>query len=90
MAYTPKTQTERVLHRYKISLGHLKKVIRMVEEGAYCIDVLHQSEAVQKAIRETDNVLLENHLHTCVANSIKTGKQEKAITEVMEVFAKRS
>ncbi len=90
MAYTPKNEKERILHRYKISLGQLRKVAEMVEGGTYCIDVLSQSQAVQKALRETDNVLLKNHLKTCVAHSIKTGKQGKAIDEVMEVFAKRS
>ena len=76
--YKPKTQKERILHRYKISLGHLKKVIEMVESGAYCIDVIHQSKAVQKALRDTDQVILENHLNTCAAKAIREGKQKKA------------
>ena len=90
MAFKPKTQKERILHRYKISLGQLRKIVAMVEEDTYCIDILNQSQAVQKALRETDGVLLENHLKMCVAKSIKAGKQDKAIAEVMAVFAKRS
>jgi len=58
----------------------------MVEEDCYCIDVLHQSQAVQKAIKEADNLLLENHLKTCASESIKKGKQNEAINEVMQVF----
>ncbi|MBI5220277.1 MAG: metal-sensing transcriptional repressor [Candidatus Liptonbacteria bacterium] len=90
MAYKPKSEKERVLHRYKISLGQLRKVTAMVEGGEYCIDILSQSQAVQKALRETDNLLLANHLKTCAARSIQAGKQNKAIAEIMEIFARRS
>lgn len=90
MAYRPKNTQERILHRLKISKGHLQKVIKMIEEDKYCIDVLHQSQAVQAALKETDGVVLENHLRTCVADSIKSGNQEEAIAEVMEVFKKSS
>lgn len=88
--YKPKNATERINHRYKISLGQLKKVIDMVENHAYCIDVLMQSQAVQKALRATDDLLLENHLKTCTASAIKKGKGDEAIKEVMEVFKKRN
>jgi len=89
MAYRPNGTQERILHRLKIARGHLDKVISMVEKDEYCIDVLHQSHAIQAALRETDAVMLENHLKTCVADSIKSGSQEEAIKEVMEVFKKK-
>lgn len=88
--YKPKNESERISHRYKISLGHLKKVIEMAENNAYCLDVLMQSQAVQKALRATDDLLLENHLKTCTANAIKKGKGDEAIKEVMEIFKKRN
>ena len=86
--YKPKDHRERVLHRLKISLGHMKKVMKMVEEDAYCIDVIHQSKAVQKALRETDVVILENHLQTCAAEAIRDGREEKAIEEIIGIFKK--
>lgn len=89
MSYKPANSKERIEHRYKISLGHLKKVIDMVESGAYCIDVILQSQAVQKALRATDEVMLENHLKTCTANMIKKGNSDKAVEEVMKVLKKR-
>lgn len=88
--YRPKDTQERILHRLKIARGHLDKVIRMAENDEYCIDVLHQSQAVQAALKETDSVILENHLKTCVSDSMKSGNQEKAIKEVMEVFKKKN
>lgn len=86
--YRPKNIQERILHRYKIVQGHLKKVMSMVENDEYCIDILHQSQAIQKAMREIDNLVMENHLNSCVASAIKKGENQKAIAEVMTVFKK--
>lgn len=88
MTYRPKDTKERILHRLKIAQGHLKKVIQMVDDDVYCIDILHQSQAVQKAIKQTDNLLLENHLACCVSDAINKGEKDKAIEEVMNIFKK--
>ena len=84
--YRLKDTQERILHRLKISQGHLKKVIKMVEDGQYCIDVIHQSQAVQRALEEVDSLVLENHLKTCAAEAIRGGRQEEAIKELMNVL----
>lgn len=88
MAYRPKDTQERIIHRLKIAKGHLEKVINMIEDDAYCIDVLHQMQAIESGIKETGNVVLENHLKSCVADAIGRGEKEKAISEIMEVFKK--
>lgn len=88
MAYRPKNTQERILHRLKIAKGQLENVMKMVEDDVYCIDILHQMQAVEQAIAQTENVMLENHLKGCVANSIKKGRQEEAIEEVMQIFKK--
>lgn len=75
-----------VLHRLKIASGHLAKVIQMVDNGDYCPDVIHQSRAVQKALKEADNVLLDNHLKTCVADQIKNGETEESLNEILKIF----
>lgn len=89
MAYRPQDTHERILHRLKIARGHLEKVITMVESQAYCIDVMHQMQAVESGLKETGNLLLENHLKTCVADAISKGKKDQAIAEIMEVFKKK-
>ena len=60
----------------------------MVEKEAYCIDVLHQSQAVEAALKEIDSLILNNHLNTCVVDAIKKGKSKEVIDEVMAVFKK--
>lgn len=81
---------EQIRHRLQIALGHLKKVLLMVEDNEYCIDIIHQSQAVQKALWEVDNLVMKNHLQGCVADSIAKGKKEEAIAEVMSVLQKRN
>jgi DNA-binding FrmR family transcriptional regulator len=58
----------------------------MVEGESYCIDIIHQSLAVQAALRQTDQIILENHMRTCVAAAIKNGKSNEVISEVMKVI----
>ena len=78
-----------IIHRLQIARGHLDKILRMVEMDEYCIDIVHQSMAVQAALKKVDEAVLENHLKTCVADSIRKGKRDEAIEEVMEVFKKK-
>ncbi len=78
-----------ILHRLKIARGHLDKVIEMTESNAYCIDIIHQSLAVQAALKQTDAVILKNHMETCVAAAIKKGESKEVIEEVMKVMEKK-
>jgi DNA-binding FrmR family transcriptional regulator len=73
-------------HRLAIVEGHLKRVRRMVDEGAYCIDIIHQSRAIQQALKKFDEQVLNQHLRTCVARDMKSGNIDKATGELLEVF----
>ncbi|PIP74372.1 MAG: transcriptional regulator [Candidatus Levybacteria bacterium CG_4_10_14_0_8_um_filter_35_23] len=86
--YKPKDQKERIIHRLKIAKGHMEKVVKMAEENEYCINIVHQSQAVQSALKKADNLIMENHLLTCVSDAIKRGEQKQAISEVMSVIKK--
>lgn len=88
--FRPQNTQERILHRLKIAKGQLEKVISMVEEDKYCIDILHQTQAIEAALKETDDVIMENHLKTCAAEAIQAGRKDEAIKEVMEVFKKKN
>ncbi len=89
MTYRPKDTQERIIHRLKIAKGHLDKVIQMMENGHYCMDVIHQSQAVQSALNEADALVLENHLQTCVVEHIQKGESKKSIEEIMKVFKRK-
>lgn len=90
MAFKPKNAQERTLHRLKIAKGHLLKVMKMVEDNEYCIDVLHQLQAIQEGLKSTGNLVLENHLKTCTSDAIKKGESKKAIAEIMQILEKKN
>ena len=67
--------------------GQVRGVRRMVEEGAYCPDILIQVSAVNAALNSFNKVLLANHIRTCVADDIRDGKEE-TIDELVTVLQK--
>lgn len=78
------------LRRLSIAQGHLEKVRRMLENGDYCPDVIHQSKAVQAALKKVDEIVLHGHLHSCVLNDMHgtKAKNEKMVTEIVDLFKK--
>jgi len=69
--------------------GHLKGVVRMVEEDAYCIDVIRQIQAVEAALNKVSAQILENHLNSCVITAVQgedAGERERVLKEIVEVF----
>ena len=57
--------------------GQVRGVKGMVENDAYCVDILTQVSAITSALNSFNKVLLANHIKTCVANDIREGKNEK-------------
>jgi CsoR family transcriptional regulator, copper-sensing transcriptional repressor len=74
------------LHRIKIIQGHLKAVEKMITENEYCVDVIHQSMAVQKALKKLDMLLMENHLNHCVIEQIQHGQKDKSVDELLRLY----
>ena len=80
---------ENTILRLKNVEGHLKGVIRMVEEDAYCIDVIRQIQAVEAALNRVSALILENHLNSCVITAVKgdnPSERERVLKEITEVF----
>jgi DNA-binding FrmR family transcriptional regulator len=59
----------------------------MVEEDKYCVDVLKQTFAVRRAIEKLESVLLEGHLHSCVIDGVKEGREDEVLGELLELYA---
>jgi DNA-binding FrmR family transcriptional regulator len=77
------------IKRLKNIEGHLKGILRMVEEGAYCIDVIRQIQAVEAALNKVSAQILESHLNSCVITAIRGGSEaerERVLKEISEVF----
>lgn len=60
----------------------------MVNKDVYCIDVITQTSAVKRALSALEDLLMENHLNTCVVHQIQKGhEQGKAVKEVLKVYS---
>ena len=78
------------LKRLNYIEGHIAGIKRMVEEEKYCVDVLKQTYAVRRAIEKLESLLLDGHLHTCVVEGVKDGREEQVVGELLELYSLNS
>lgn len=78
-----------IVNRLKSIEGHVRGIERMVENGEYCIDIVNQVLAVQRALQKVNGMLLDRHLHMCVTTAIRGNnpdERERVIDEIMSVI----
>ncbi len=78
-----------LVNRLRSIAGHLNGITRMIEEDQYCIDVIHQINAVQSALNKVSLMVLDDHMHHCVTEAIRAGdpaEGERVLRELHEVF----
>ena len=82
-------ENDNTIRRLKTVEGHMRGVIRMLEEDAYCIDVIRQIQAVEAALNKASAQILEDHLNSCVTTAIKgndPNERARVLKEITEVF----
>jgi DNA-binding FrmR family transcriptional regulator len=87
MAITGETKRLLALRLAKAS-GHLNAVQKMVEDEKYCIDVLNQLKAVQSALDKTAELMLKQHLDTCVVEAVKADDSARVMNELWQLLRK--
>jgi len=81
-----------VLNRLRSVAGHVNGVTRMVEEDQYCIDVINQINAIQAALNKITLQVLDEHMHHCVTEAIRSddaNERERVLSEIRDVFDAR-
>ncbi|MFA5926627.1 MAG: metal-sensing transcriptional repressor [Patescibacteria group bacterium] len=79
---------EKTVINLKKARSHIDKILKMLEDGEYCIDIMQQNMAVMGLLKSANQQLLEGHLDTCFKNAMKTNNEErkqKMITEILRV-----
>ncbi len=79
----------RAKHRSKIIEGQFKGLEKLIENEAYCMDILTQGLAIQKSLASLNKLVLENHLRTHVTDMLNTDdskEHEKAIGELLSLY----
>ena len=78
-----------ILKRLKNIEGHVKGIENMVENEAYCIDVIRQIHAVQSALEKVSGIILDDHLHTCLITAVRgedPDERERVLNEIADIF----
>ncbi|TVQ36872.1 MAG: transcriptional regulator [Spirochaetaceae bacterium] len=81
---------QQTLARLKRIEGQVRGIQKMVAEDRYCMDVIAQTRAVVAALRAAEDVVMETHMNTCVADAFRShdpAQQREKIDEVMTVLA---
>ncbi len=80
---------QQLLNRLKTIEGHVRGIQRMVEDDAYCVEILKQTKAIQRALDKFNSIVLERHLDGCVTTAIRgadAAERERVIHELLQVF----
>ncbi|NIM94342.1 MAG: metal-sensing transcriptional repressor [Anaerolineales bacterium] len=80
---------DEVLLRLKNIEGHVRGIERMVEEDAYCIDLMRQIQAVQAALKKVNSRILNDHLNSCLITAVRgddPDDRERVLKEIAEVY----
>jgi len=85
--YREPEELKALQNRLKRIEGQVRGIQRMLDEDAYCTDILTQVAAVQSAMNSFSRELLERHIRTCVADDVRNGKDE-VITDLVNTIQK--
>ncbi|MGG5460230.1 metal-sensing transcriptional repressor [Clostridium sp. B9] len=82
-------EKKKALQCLKTARGQIEGIIKMIEDGRYCIDISNQIMASQALLKKSNKLILEQHMHNCVNSAFedKDSKEEK-IDEILSVLNK--
>ena len=78
-------QIQAMFRRINRLTGQLNGVKKMIEENRYCIDILIQLSAIDKAVKGLASLIMEDHLKTCVVEKIQKGNTQ-VVDEITDIF----
>ncbi len=81
-----KYDKQKLIRRLKIIEGQVRGLQEMVDKGTYCVDVITQTSAVKQGLSNIEDILMENHLGTCVVHQMQKGQTDKATDEILKVY----
>ena len=79
-------EKKRLINRLSRIEGQIRGIRQMVENDAYCVDILTQSAAAKSAFSAFNRELLRRHIEGCVVRDIRNGDED--IDELMDIIGK--
>jgi DNA-binding FrmR family transcriptional regulator len=77
---------EKAQINFKKAQSHVAKIIKMIEEDSYCIDVMQQNLAVIGLLRLAHEMLMENHLNTCFRRTMEAKNERRKREMIQEIL----
>jgi DNA-binding FrmR family transcriptional regulator len=87
MGYTHKHR-KTVIDRLSRIEGHIRGIKKMVDEERDCPDLLHQIAAVKGALNKTGELILEDHIESCLIDAVRQGSTEEYVKNLKEAISK--
>ena len=85
VALDPEVKSD-LIRRVKTARGHLDAIVKMIDEDAYCLEVLRQLAAVRSALDRAGRIELRHHLQRCFLEAMRAGDEASAVHELMETL----
>jgi DNA-binding FrmR family transcriptional regulator len=86
MKHMEDNSKQKLVQRLKIIEGQVRGLQEMVADDKYCIDIITQTSAVKQGLSGVEDILLENHLGSCVLKQVAEGQTDKAKAEILKVY----
>lgn len=81
-------EKKKALQTLKIAKGQIEAVIKMIEDGRYCIDISNQILAVSSLVKKSNMLILKQHMNSCVLEAVNNGNSDEKIDEITKILSK--
>lgn len=81
-------EKRKAVQALKTSKGQIEGIIKMIEEGRYCVDVSNQIIAAQALLKKANMLVLKQHINHCVKDAFLHNTGEEKVDEIMDVLDK--
>ncbi|OAA84022.1 metal-sensing transcriptional repressor [Clostridium ljungdahlii] len=81
-------EKKKAIQALKTSKGQIEGIIKMIEEGRYCIDISNQMVAAQSLLKKANLLILKQHLNNCVKDAFINDSGDEKVDEIIGLLSK--
>jgi DNA-binding FrmR family transcriptional regulator len=81
-------EKKKAIQSLKTSKGQIEGIIKMIEEGRYCIDISNQIVAAQSLLKKSNLLILKQHLNHCVKDAFINNSGDEKVDEIIDLLSK--
>ncbi|SHJ92616.1 DNA-binding transcriptional regulator, FrmR family [Clostridium cavendishii DSM 21758] len=81
-------ERKKAVQSLKTSKGQIEGIIKMIEDGRYCVDISNQIIAAQALLKKANMLILKQHMHHCVKDAVKMDNGDEKIDEIIDLLSK--